>query len=344
MNQEYWIEPLIAWYEKEKRDLPWRKQQDAYAVWISEIMLQQTRVEAVIPYYLNWMKVFPTMEILAKADQQQVYQMWQGLGYYSRAKNIHDCAIECVNMNQGKLPASYQKLLVLPGIGEYTAAAISSICFHEAQSAVDGNVLRVMSRLWMDDQDISKQKTKQNLKRRLDLLIPKENPGAFNQALMELGATICIPNGAARCNICPLASFCLSYKTGKVYEYPIKTSKKSRKIEQRIILVLQYQDQYYIQKRPSQGLLANLYEFINIEKVSQKQWKEDLIKRGIKIQKIKKLTEYRHVFTHIEWQMNGYLIQVEQKIEGIWVTKKQMEEYPFASCYTPFKNLLTESF
>lgn len=343
MVQEVWIQKLMDWYAKEKRDLPWRKNQDSYGVWISEIMLQQTRVETVIAYYQNWMKEFPTLEALSCANEQKVYRMWAGLGYYSRVKNIHACAKECMKNQDGSLPTTYKKLMQLPGIGEYTAAAISSICFQEAQSAVDGNVLRVMSRLWMNDQDISKQKTKSDFKNRLDAIIPLGNPGDFNQALMELGATICIPNGAARCNICPLKDDCQSYKYGKVYEFPKKAQKKQRRVEERIILVLVYQNRYYIRKRPEKGLLANLYEFINIENTTQKEWKQQ-INKEYKIIKTKPLCKYRHVFSHVEWNMKGYLVYVDRIDEGIWVTKKQMEEYPFASCYTPFIELLSESF
>lgn len=319
-----WQEQLLAWYNQEKRDLPWRKNADPYHVWISEIMLQQTRVEAVIDYYHRWLAHFPTIEILANAEEMEVLKCWEGLGYYNRARNIHKCAKYCVDHYNGELPTSYDELLELPGIGSYTAAAISSICHNEKQSAVDGNVLRVYSRLFMMDEDISKQKTKDYVKKQLDTLIP-DTSGDFNQAMMELGACVCIGNGASRCNICPISDTCLSYQKGKVYDYPVKGKKKERRIEHRNVYIVKYNNHYLIRKRDSKGLLANLYEFYN-EMGSDWLNTLDVVSREY-------VQSYVHVFSHIEWHMQVYVVELQNPCHGLWVSKEEVNMYPIASAF-----------
>ena len=326
-----WTNKLVEWYQKEKRDLPWRMNTNPYRVWISEIMLQQTRVEAVIGYYNRWMQCFPTIHALANAPEIEVLKCWEGLGYYNRARNIHKCAKFCVENYNGELPSTYDELLQLPGIGSYTAAAISSICFNEKQSAVDGNVLRVYSRLFMYGEDISKQKTKDDVKRKLDIVIPN-CAGDFNQAMMELGACVCIGNGASRCNICPLRNNCLSYQQGTIYQYPVKAKKKSRKIEQRNVCVIKYQDKYYIQQRPSSGLLANLYEFYNET--------SDVFLRELDIKTCEPVGEYVHVFSHIEWHMQVYVVEVNDRFDGLWVDKDEFLHYPIASAFEMCKRFV----
>ena len=286
-----WQEQLLAWYNQEKRDLPWRRNIDPYHVWISEIMLQQTRVEAVIDYYHRWLAHFPSIEALA---------------------------------NNGELPKSYEELLELPGIGSYTAAAISSICHNEKQSAVDGNVLRVFSRLFMLDEDISKQKTKEYVKKQLDALIPNTS-GDFNQAMMELGACVCIGNGTSRCNICPIADACLSYQKGKIYDYPVKGKKKERRIEQRNVYIVKCNNRYLIRKRDSKGLLANLYEFYN-------EIGNDWIS-GQNIISNEYVQSYVHVFSHIEWHMQVYVVELQHPCDGLWVSKEELSMYPIASAF-----------
>ena len=326
-----WTNKLVEWYQKEKRDLPWRMNTNPYRVWISEIMLQQTRVEAVIGYYHRWMQCFPTIHALANAPEMEVLKCWEGLGYYNRARNIHKCAQICVEKYNGELPSTYDELLQLPGIGSYTAAAISSICFNEKQSAVDGNVLRVYSRLFMYGEDISKQKTKDDVKRRLDIVIP-DGAGDFNQAMMELGACVCIGNGASRCNICPLCNDCLSYQKGTIYNYPVKAKKKSRTIECRNVYVIKYQDKYYIQQRPSSGLLANLYEFYNET--------SDVFLRELDIKTCELVGEYVHVFSHIEWHMQVYVVEVNDRFDGLWVDKDEFLHYPIASAFEMCKRFV----
>ena len=322
-----WTNRVIEWYQKEKRDLPWRVNKNPYRVWISEIMLQQTRVEAVIGYYHRWMDHFPTILSLANAEEIEVLKCWEGLGYYNRARNIHKCAKYCVEHYEGQLPNSYDELLKLPGIGSYTAAAISSICFNEKQSAVDGNVLRVFSRLFMFAEDISKQKTKDRVKEQLDQVI-FGCAGDFNQAMMELGACVCIGNGASRCNICPLSQDCLSYQQGKVYEYPVKSKKKDRKIEYRNVYIIKCADKYYIRQRPSTGLLANLYEFYNELEDSFLDKKGEVVEN------------YVHIFSHIEWHMRVYVFEVDAMFDGLWVNKDEFLQYPIASAFEPCKKFV----
>ena len=322
-----WTNKVVEWYQKEKRDLPWRVNIDPYRVWISEIMLQQTRVEAVIGYYHRWMECFPTIESLANAEEIDVLKCWEGLGYYNRARNIHKCAKYCVEHYDGCLPNSYEALLKLPGIGSYTAAAISSICFNEKQSAVDGNVLRVYSRLFMYSEDISKQKTKDMVKAELDKVIV-DTAGDFNQAMMELGACVCIANGASRCNICPLSDDCLSYQYGKVYDYPVKSKKKERKKEYRNVYVIRCGNEYLLKQRPSAGLLANFYEFYNEIGDSFSNCKGEIVE------------SYVHIFSHIEWHMQVYVFDVKEKMDGIWVSKEEFLKYPIASAFEPCKKFV----
>ena len=326
-----WTDKLVEWYQNEKRDLPWRINTNPYRVWISEIMLQQTRVEAVIGYYHRWMLNFPTIDILACASEIEVLKCWEGLGYYNRARNIHKCAKICVEKYDGELPNTYEELLQLPGIGSYTAAAISSICFNEKHSAVDGNVLRVYSRLFMYGEDISKQKTKDDVKSRLDVVIP-ECVGDFNQAMMELGACVCIGNGASRCNICPLHDDCLSYQKGTIYQFPVKAKKKQRRIEHRNVYVIQCQNQYYIRQRPSSGLLANLYEFYN-------EIGDEFI-NSLDIVSCKQVNTYVHIFSHIEWHMRVYMVEVNSMFDGLWVNKDEFFQYPIASAFEPCKDFV----
>ena len=233
MKLEEITEPLLSWYEENKRDLPWRRDPSPYHVWVSEIMLQQTRVEAVKGYYERFLSALPGIEDLAACPENKLLKLWEGLGYYNRVKNMQKAAKEIVLKYNKEIPADYEKILALPGIGSYTAGAVSSIAFGLKKPAVDGNVLRVISRITENGDDILKQSVKKRVEQELEAVMPEDRPGAFNQSLMELGATVCIPNGMAKCSDCPVSHLCKARANGTVLEYPKKASKKKRRIEEK---------------------------------------------------------------------------------------------------------------
>lgn len=233
------VEPLLIWYEKNKRSLPWRDESTPYHVWISEIMLQQTRVEAVKGYYARFIEALPEIKDLAECPEERLLKLWEGLGYYNRVKNMQKAAREVMEFYDGKLPADYEKLLSLSGIGSYTAGAVASIAYGISKPAVDGNVLRVITRITENPSDILKQSTKREMEKNLEKIMPVHAPGAFNQSLMELGATVCVPNGMAKCECCPVAEFCMARAHDTVLEYPKKAAKKPRKIEEKTVLIIQ---------------------------------------------------------------------------------------------------------
>ena len=249
MEQRYDLSgSLLHWYDYNKRILPWRENKDPYRIWISEIMLQQTRVEAVKPYFDRFMEVLPTVYDLAKVDDDRLMKLWEGLGYYNRARNLKAAAQTIVEEYGGQLPADYDKLLSLKGIGMYTAGAIGSIAFELQVPAVDGNVLRVLTRLWGDDSDILKDKTKKAMGRRVMEFMPEDRPGDFNQALIELGATVCVPNGQPLCDQCPWDTVCKAYKEDLIDQLPVKTPKKARRIEHKTVFLLECGEQVAIHK------------------------------------------------------------------------------------------------
>ena len=245
------VQPLISWYRQNKRILPWRDQKNAYYTWVSEIMLQQTRVEAVKPYFLRFIGELPDVKALAECPEEKLMKLWEGLGYYNRVRNMQSAAQVVVAEYGGVLPASYDELLALKGIGSYTAGAIASIAYDIPVPAVDGNVLRVFSRITEDRQDIMKQSVRRQVEEKLLGIMPKEAPGDFNQALMELGAVVCVPNGPARCTECPVAALCRAYHHGTVDELPVKAPKKKRTIENKTVLVIQDGECTAIRKRPA---------------------------------------------------------------------------------------------
>lgn len=296
-------EQLMKWYECAKRDLPWRKTKDPYRIWISEIMLQQTRVAAVIPYYERFLEELPSVKDLSEVEEDRLMKLWQGLGYYSRARNLKRAAVEIVERCSGRLPETYRELLSLPGIGPYTAAAIASIAFSEPVPAVDGNVLRVLARLNDDERDIADPRTKEAVFRQLSESMP-DDAGTFNQAMMELGATVCVPNGVPLCERCPLKDNCLARKNGTIGERPVKTKKAKREAERKTVFVLKNGERYLIRKRPDKGLLAGLYELPNTEGfLTQKETETFLSRLGVR--PVGTIAKYErvHIFTHREWHM-----------------------------------------
>ena len=300
------VELLMNWYPAHHRDLPWRAAKDPYAVWISEIMLQQTRVTAVIPYYERFLKELPDVAALAAVPDDRLYRLWQGLGYYSRARNLKRAAIEIMERFGGEMPARYDELLTLSGVGSYTAGAIASIAFSERVPAVDGNVLRVYARLFDDPSDIADPATKRRVFDALLAVMP-EDAGTFNQAMMELGATVCVPNGQPDCGACPLGAVCRARANGTAGALPNKRAKKQRTVEEKTVFVLLSDGRPLLLKRPDRGLLAGLYELPNVSGTLDDAAAMDRLSAW-GLHPVGEVRRYaaKHVFTHIEWHMRVY--------------------------------------
>ena len=338
--------PLLAWYDIGRRILPWREEPTPYHVWLSEIMLQQTRVEAVKPYYDRFLQELPDIASLAAVDEEKLLKLWEGLGYYNRARNLKKSAMQIVAEYGGEMPADYDKLIKLSGIGSYTAGAIASIAFGQAVPAVDGNVLRVLSRLRTDDRDILDAKVRKSIEEELNGIIPKDRPGDFNQALMELGATVCVPNGSPKCGECPWKELCQARIQGRISEYPKKAPKKPRSIEKKTILVIQHGHMIALRKRPERGLLAGMYEFPSMEgHQREEQVLAYLRESGVVPLRIRKLESAKHIFTHKEWHMTGYLIRVDDLAgmgEYVFVDPVKMKkEYPIPSAFAAYMDCLS---
>lgn len=331
--------PLLAWYEQNKRELPWRGVCDPYAVWVSEIMLQQTRVSAVIPYYTRWMQELPDVFALAAVDEERLMKLWQGLGYYSRAKNLKKAAQKIVTDYGGQFPDTYDTLLTLPGVGEYTAAAIASIAFGHCVSAVDGNLLRVAARAEDIRTDILNGTTRKTIRALLERAIPPAHPGAFNQALMDLGATVCLPNGRPLCEACPLAGFCRAHLLGMEQELPIRAKKASRRCEEMTVYLLLRNGQVALRKREDTGLLAGLWEFPHVCGTREdaaagaplEAWHLTALDWQKKIRA-------KHCFTHVEWHMTGYLLAVQG--EGpdtfLWADRAALEQLAVPAAFKKY--------
>lgn len=339
--------PLLSWYDRNKRSLPWREDPTPYHVWVSEIMLQQTRVEAVKPYYARFMESLPDIKTLACAEETVLLKLWEGLGYYNRVRNLQKAAQQIEEVYGGSMPGEYEELLKLKGIGSYTAGAISSIAFGKPYPAVDGNVLRVVSRLRCDDSDISATGTKTVVECDLRRVIPADRPGDFNQAMMEIGAMVCIPNGAPKCGECPFEGICNAHARGMENEYPKKAEKKKRTIEKKTILVIRDENKAAICKRPAKGLLAGMYEFPSLEgHKTEEQVLEYLKNMGLAPIRIWNLDDSKHIFTHKEWHMIGYMVRVDElekrDVPG-WLfaePKETEEKYPVPSAYAAYTDAL----
>ena len=333
---------IILWYRENKRDLPWRQDRDPYHVWVSEIMLQQTRIEAVIAYYHRFIKELPTIKSLANVSEEKLLKLWEGLGYYSRARNLKKAAQTIIQEYQGKFPTTYVDIIKLPGIGEYTASALASICFQEPEVTIDGNVLRVFTRFHNDTRNIDLNQTKKDIRNHLMNIIPKES-GEFNQGLMEIGETICIPNGIPKCEICPLKKGCLAYHQNTYSFLPKRKEKTSKKEEKYTILLLQYQNKYAIYQRTNETLLKNLYAFPQIpEFLSLKELKEVLQENKLEEQTIQTGPNYTHIFTHKKWNMISYIIPLRQEsYKYQFYSLEEIEQYyAMASAYKPFLQFL----
>ena len=350
------IFPLQEWYGENKRSLRWRENPKAYYVWISEIMLQQTRVEAVKHYFDRFVDELPDVQALAECDEERLLKLWEGLGYYNRARNLKEAAGTIVCQYNGELPNDYEHLLSLKGIGSYTAGAIASIAYGQPVCAVDGNVLRVIARVSGDDSDITKMTTKQMVEKQLGNLIAEHAkkglmPGIFNQALMELGALVCVPNKEPLCEKCPWKDFCVAKKEGTWSKLPVKTPKKKRRMEEKTVLVIRMEESVAIRKRGTKGLLGGLYEIPNLEgHLSSKEVLQVLKAEGFLAIRIKKLPQAKHIFSHVEWDMIGYMILVEEnralreQVDYLFVEVKELEEqYAIPSAFEAYRKVIYET-
>ena len=319
---------LLHWYDSSKRILPWRNDPSPYHVWLSEIMLQQTRVEAVKGYYERFLKTLPSIEALAMASEETVLKLWEGLGYYSRARNLQKTAKILIRDYQGILPSEERLLLSLPGIGPYTAAAIMAIAYQKKAVAFDGNLGRVYARLTKEKQPLSLPTVKEAGQRYFEERL-ETNPSAFNQALMDLGELLCLPHGYPHCEDCPFSSFCLAHQAHQEMNYPVASLAKTKKQERITILLLRFDGRYAIRQRPSQGLLANLYEFPHWEGMATKAvLQQKLQENHILYDSFRSFGKTRHVFTHLIWNMVGYEITLQTKWEKeglLYVTPEEMK-------------------
>ncbi len=339
--------PLLRWYRANARDLPWRRTQDPYRIWVSEIMLQQTRVAAVLGYYARFLEAFPTVEALAAAPEDQLMKLWEGLGYYSRARNLQKAAR--LVADRGGFPDTYDGLLALPGVGDYTAAAIASAAFARREAAVDGNVLRVVTRLTDCRDDVAAPRTKQNIRAQVQAIFPEAEADVriFNQSLMELGATVCVPGGLPKCLLCPARDLCLGRARGTAESLPVKAPKKSRRVEEKTVFLLLREGWAALRKRPASGLLAGLWEFPNVEgaldepaaAVAVRAW-------GLEPRAWRNRLTAKHIFSHVEWHMTVYTLEVAgEGPPGLtWVESLERHAVPsaFARCREEAERALRE--
>lgn len=353
-----WEKPLICWYQENKRDLPWRRTREAYKVWISEIMLQQTRVEAVIGYYYRFLEAFPTLEDLAAAPVDTVLKYWEGLGYYSRARNLHKAA--CQMAESGGFPRSYEEIRKLCGIGDYTAGAVWSIAFNQPAAAVDGNVLRVISRLYALDGDIGDPKVRRSVGEIVLRHVPvtdaqdyENGPSAYTQALMELGATVCIPKNP-RCKDCPIPSACLAFAQNRTGELPVKKKKEKQKMVSRFIAIAErYNSQtgyreVLMHRRPDKGLLRGLWEYPGVDASSPEEMKAAFAaEMGLDIIPEGRLLETEHVFTHRHWKMQVYQVKLlkgpaESEESFCWASVDRQTELMIPTAFRKIQEFLAE--
>ena len=318
---------LLPWYHANKRDLPWRADREPYHVWLSEIMLQQTRVEAVKGYYARFLEALPTVGALAACPDEPLHKLWEGLGYYSRVRNLKKAAQAVMDLHGGAFPGEYAQVRALPGIGDYTAGAICSICFGQPTPAVDGNVLRVMARIQNDPTPIDLPARKKEVTAQLAKIYPAE-AGDFTQALMELGATLCGPNRKPDCENCPCNRFCKAYAAGTAESLPVKAPKKAKRQEDLTVFLLRCGHSYALEKRPDSGLLAGLWQFPNIpgtlDTPGAMAWASE---QGLKPTDIRRIAEKKHIFTHIQWNMTGVYLDISEKSDHFrWFTEEEIEK------------------
>ncbi|HEX7066430.1 MAG TPA: A/G-specific adenine glycosylase [Bacillales bacterium] len=351
LNKEGFQNNLINWFESEHRDLPWRKDQDPYKIWVSEVMLQQTRVDTVIPYFEQFINRFPTVEALAEADEESVLKSWEGLGYYSRARNLQQGVQEVHDKYNAKVPDNKQEISSLKGVGPYTAGAILSIAYGKAEPAVDGNVMRVLSRILLIEDDIAKPKTRKQFEEIAAALIPEGKTSEFNQGLMELGAIVCTPK-SPKCLLCPVQEHCQAFAKGREDELPIKSRKKPPKVvPMAVAVVMNEKEEVLIHRRPQQGLLAGMWEFPGFEVLPPDNKKEQLSKQLKEIYKVeadldKRLRNIQHVFTHLKWELAVYQGMVTRPVsehnELKFVSIDELSDLPFPVSHQKIIHMIQE--
>ena len=339
------IPALIAWYRENARPLPWRQSPTPYRVWVSEVMLQQTRIEAVIPYFERFMQALPTVQALAEAADDRLMKLWEGLGYYSRARNLKKAAVQVMERHGGVLPADYEALHALPGFGDYTAGAVASIAFGIPVPAVDGNVLRVTARLLNDSDDVTAPAVKRRMTEVVRGWLPPDAPGDFNAALMELGERVCLPNTRPRCEVCPLSAVCGGAAAGTAATLPYRAPKKARRVEVRAVLLVisrEEQPRVLLHRRPATGLLAGLWELPNA-KGGLDAAQAAAAALGATVPG-RTVGEGRHLFSHVEWRMTGVRFDAPAFTppDGyVWATLTELsEDYALPSAFRPFSRLL----
>ncbi len=352
MNYQYkeqFRQNLVEWFNKEKRDLPWRRTSDPYKIWVSEVMLQQTRVDTVIPYYNRFLEKYPTLQSLAYAPQEELLKMWEGLGYYSRARNLQAGVKEVVEKYNAKVPENRHDISKLKGIGPYTAGAILSIAYNKPEHAVDGNVMRVLSRVLHIKEDIALPKTRKVFEQAVEMLIDQQHPGDFNQGLMDLGAMICTPT-SPKCLLCPVREYCTAFQEGDADQLPIKSKKtKNKKIKYDVYVGFDKNGRYLLEQRPSEGLLANMWQFpmIEIEKdaivKTSDHFQVDFCVEILDYVNDDLLT-FKHVFSHLTWEMECYLVEIKKvavlpKNVGFF-TKEQIKHLPMSVPMLKILNVL----
>ena len=315
-------ELLLPWYKENARDLPWRENQEPYRVWVSEIMLQQTRVEAVIGYYQRFLEALPDIKTLANAPEAQLLKLWEGLGYYNRVRNLQKAAQVVCEQHHGVFPNTYEEILALPGIGAYTAGAVSSICFGLPRAAVDGNVLRILSRMTASDTPIDLEETKKSFAERLEAVYPKGQCGTFTQALMELGACVCTPKSPS-CDLCPVREICRARKQNQITKYPVRLPKREKKLQSLSVFLLECDGKFALTQRDRKGLLSGLWQLPNTDQVFSDADAALLYiqTEGIKPQRLLRTLDRQHIFTHIKWEMRCYHV----------LCRKESADYTWAS-------------
>ena len=348
---------LLDWYRQNRRDLPWRESQDPYRVLVSEIMLQQTRAETVKPYFRRFLATLPTVEALAEADEPTLLKLWEGLGYYSRVRNLQKAARAVMEKHSGTIPADFDALLALPGVGRYTAGAVASIAFGIPVPAVDGNVLRVLARLTGDDTDILSPAAKKTAEATLAPLVPTDAAGDFTQSLIELGALVCTP-GEPKCGDCPLHLLCAAHREGRESELPVRLAKTKRRVEARTVLVIRCTEgqttaeptefaeptKIALRKRPAEGLLGGLYEFPCMDGHADPEAVEKrLTALGLTVTSVTPLPPAKHLFSHIEWRMIGYAVEVAAPApaeDWFWAELGELDErYAIPSAYGAYREM-----
>ena len=337
--------PLLKWFDANKRVLPFRTLSTPYRVWVSEIMLQQTRVSAALPYFERFMAELPTVADLAACEPERLHKLWEGLGYYSRVRNLQKAAQIIMTEYGGALPADFSALKKLPGIGDYTAGAIASISFGLPEVAVDGNVLRVFSRLLGHSGNVLQPEVKKELAAYVREAQPADRPGAYNEALMELGALVCVPNGAPQCDICPLRAMCTARKAGTQELLPVKTPLKARKTLAYTVALVLCENRVLLEQRPESGLLAGLWQPLLFEgTLCEKDLCQALLARGIACTVQKSAPNAKHIFTHLEWHMTGFFCEAEtcgSVLNTVWASRHEIADiYTLPNAFKVYKKAL----